>query len=67
MLDPAFADEIADGYEFYSIDRPKDIGFGATTDGFSILFPHMKPFIIPRRFYGEGNPDPRDALVQGES
>jgi hypothetical protein len=58
MLDPAFADEIADGYEFYSIDRVEDLGRGATVDGLSILFPHMKPFVIPRRFYGEGNPDP---------
>ena len=58
MLDPAFSEEIAAGYEFYSIDRPEDIGFGATTEGLSILFPHMKPFIIPRRFYSEGNPEP---------
>ena len=58
MLDPGFSDEMADGYEFYNIDRAEDLGRGATTDGLSILFPHLKPFIIPRRFYGEGNPEP---------
>ena len=56
--DPAESEEIAANYEFYSIDRPQDLGRGAAVDGMSILFPHMKPFVIPKRFFGTGNPEP---------
>ena len=58
VLDLAESEEIAANYEFYSIDRPQDLGRGAAVDGMSILFPHMKPFVIPKRFFGTGNPEP---------
>jgi TRAP-type uncharacterized transport system substrate-binding protein len=58
MLDPSISQEIAAGYEFYSGDRPEDLGRGAVVDGISARFPQMRPFIIPKRYFGEGNPDP---------
>jgi TRAP-type uncharacterized transport system substrate-binding protein len=58
MLDPSISKEIAAGYEFYSGDRPEDLGRGSVADGISARFPQMRPFIIPKRYYGDGNPDP---------
>ena len=58
MLDAAVSDEIADHYEFYVIDRPEEIGRGSIVEGLSARFPQMPPYIIPKRFYGAGNPEP---------
>ncbi len=33
ILDPAASEEISANYEFYSIDRPEDLGRGAAVDG----------------------------------
>jgi TRAP-type uncharacterized transport system substrate-binding protein len=58
ILDPSYSPEIGAGYEFYSSDKPEDLGQGGIADAITVRFPQMRSYIIPKRLYGDVNPEP---------
>ena len=40
-------------YELYSLGTPQMIGEGSTVDAVSLLFPQLRPFVIPQGAYGD--------------
>ena len=40
------------GYELFSLGTPQMVGKGSVVDGVALMFPQLRPFIIPEGFYG---------------
>ena len=46
------------GYSLFSLADPQELGRGSVVDGASLLNPHLRPFVIPVRTYGQIPPEP---------
>jgi DNA-binding transcriptional LysR family regulator len=46
------------GFRLFSFGEPGDVGSGSTIDAAVMLNPHLRPFVIPARIYGEITPGP---------
>ena len=51
-ISPDRIDRLSD-YELFSLGTPAEIGKGGLVDAVSLMFPQLRPFIIPEGVYGE--------------
>ena len=57
---PVLADlmDTVQNYRLFSLAEPQEIGQGSVVDGASLLNPHLRPFVIPVRTYGNVPTEP---------